>query len=167
MILVLQKRNIADGGIFLNLIDMKRRITVEVIAGLLIFLFLYASVSKLIDYQKFRVQIGQSPLLTAYARWFAVIVPVLEIIISLMLAIPRLQLIGFYASFNLMVMFTSYIIAITNFSEYIPCSCGGILQNMTWNQHLLFNIFFVLISLSGILLHSKSDFKTYNVLEYQ
>ena len=146
---------------------MKRRITVEVIAGLLIFLFLYASVSKLIDYQKFRVQIGQSPLLTAYARWFAVIVPVLEIIISLMLAIPRLQLIGFYASFNLMVMFTSYIIAITNFSEYIPCSCGGILQNMTWNQHLLFNIFFVLISLSGILLHSKSDFKTYNVLEYQ
>ena len=54
-----------------------------------------------------------------------------------------------------MVMFTAYIIAITRFSEYVPCSCGGVLQNMSWNQHLFFNIGFVLIALTGVILHSS------------
>jgi hypothetical protein len=54
-----------------------------------------------------------------------------------------------------MVMFTTYIIAITQFSDYIPCSCGGILQKMNWNQHLVFNIVFTGFSLAGILLEKQ------------
>lgn len=135
---------------------MKKTIIVEIISFLFIFLFVYAAISKLIDYQKFWVQLGQSPLLTAHANWVVWVIPSSEILISLMLAFSRWRLIGIYASFSLMVMFTTYIIAITKFSEYVPCSCGGVLQRLTWNQHLLFNIGFLILGLAGIILQSNS-----------
>jgi uncharacterized membrane protein YphA (DoxX/SURF4 family) len=127
---------------------------VEIISLLLIFLFVYAAASKMLDYEKFRVQLGQSPMLTSFAGWVAWMVPSTEMIIALLLGFPRYRLAGLYCSFSLMVMFTTYIIAITRFSEYVPCSCGGVLQNLNWNQHLVFNIGFAMLALTGILFHS-------------
>jgi hypothetical protein len=54
-------------------------------------------------------------------------------------------------------MFTAYIIAITKFSDYIPCSCGGVLQEMGWGEHLVFNICFVLLALAAILCYRKQE----------
>ncbi len=73
--------------------------------------------------------------------------------------LPRLCLAGLYAAFSLMTMFTAYIVAILRFSDYVPCSCGGVLQNMTWNQHLVFNIAFVLLALTGIILKEPGQYK--------
>ncbi len=136
---------------------MKRNLIVEIICFLFILLFVYAATSKLLDYQKFQVQLGKSPLLTAFAGWVAWAIPAIEIIISVMLAIRGFRLFALYASFSLMVLFTAYIIVITKFSDYIPCSCGGVLQDMSWNQHLAFNILFVLFASTGILLHSEQS----------
>jgi hypothetical protein len=129
---------------------------VDLVSLLLIFLFVYAAASKLLDYQKFQVQLGQSPMLTHFAGWVAWLIPGIEILISILLAFAKYRIAGLYASFSLMVMFSSYIITITRYSEYVPCSCGGILQHMTWNQHLIFNLFFVLLSLSSILIYPSS-----------
>lgn len=136
-----------------------RTILIEIISALLIFLFIYAAISKLLDYQKFQVQLSQSPMLTAFAGWVSWIIPFLEIIISIMLAFRKFRLFGLYASFSLMVMFTAYIIAITKFSGYLPCSCGGVLENMSWDQHLVFNIVFVVLGLTGIIIHYKQPNK--------
>ena len=68
---------------------MKRSLLIEIIAFLFILLFVYAAVSKVLDYQKFQVQLGKSPLLTAFAGWVAWVIPAIEIIISLALAIPK------------------------------------------------------------------------------
>jgi hypothetical protein len=130
-----------------------RTIVVEIISVLFIMLFLYASLSKLLDYGKFRVQLGQSPLLTQFAGWMIWAVPALEIVIVGMLAIHKLRSTGLYGSFALMILFTGYIIAITKFSEFIPCSCGGILQNMSWGQHLHFNLGFVILGVVGVLIN--------------
>ena len=130
----------------------KKTITLEVIVCLLMLLFIYAGLSKLLDYQAFKVELAKSPLLTAFADWVALIVPALEIIIAIVLAIPRWRWIGLYAAYSLMLMFTSYIVAILKFSDYIPCSCGGVLQNMSWDTHLVFNTAFVLLALVGIML---------------
>ena len=136
---------------------MKKKIALEIICFLIILLFTYAAITKLMDYQKFTVQIGQSPLLTNFAGVLAWAVPGVELLIAGMLAITRLRLVGLYAAFSLMVMFTAYIIAILQFSENIPCSCGGVLESMGWTEHLIFNIGFVLLALSGIVLHSRFD----------
>lgn len=131
---------------------MTRKIAVDIVVFSYILLFVYAALTKLLDYQKFVVQLGQSPILTDYAQVLAVVVPFIELGISLMLIFPKTRLKGLYAAFALMVMFTTYIVFASRFSDYVPCSCGGVLEGMTWTQHLIFNTVFVLLALIGILL---------------
>ena len=124
---------------------MKRKLAIEVISFLFILLFMYAASSKLLDYQKFTVQIGQSPLLTGFGGSIPWLVITAEIAVSLMLLVPRLRLLAFFGAFGLMSMFTAYIIAILNFSSYVPCSCGGVLEKLGWTEHLIFNCVFVFV----------------------
>ena len=136
---------------------MKKQIVVEIICFLFILLFVYAAGTKLTDYNKFIGQIGKSPLLTDYAEWIAWIVPSIELVIAVMLIIPKIRIVGLYAAFGLMVMFTFYIIAILSFSKELPCSCGGVLSLLGWKEHLIFNIGFVLLGLTGIILMNKKE----------
>lgn len=138
---------------------MKKQFVADFIASLFILLFVYAALSKLLDYDEFRVQVSKSPLLTAFTGWVIWLVPALEMVVALLLAIPRWRLPALYASFTLMVTFTAYIVAILRFSDFIPCSCGGILQNMSWNQHLVFNVVFIVLALTGVLLYSRNTGK--------
>ncbi|HSZ87164.1 MAG TPA: MauE/DoxX family redox-associated membrane protein [Puia sp.] len=129
-----------------------------IVSTLFIVLFVYAASSKLLDYQKFRIQLGQSPILTAYAGWVAWFIPVIEIAIAVLLASQRFRLFSFYASFTLMILFTAYLIAIIHFSFYVPCTCGGILQKMDWNTHIIFNSIFVALAFGGIITHPDKSF---------
>jgi len=129
---------------------MKRNIILEIINILFIILFIYAATSKLLDFQKFRVQLGQSPFLTAHAGLIAWAIPLLEILIAVVFFIPKLRLYALYISLGLMVAFTTYIVMITRFSDYTPCSCGGVLEKLTWNEHLLFNTFFIVAAVWAI-----------------
>lgn len=132
-----------------------KAIIVRVISYLLIFLFLYAAANKLLDYQKFTVQIGQSPILIGYAGFLAWFIPAIEIAIAALLFHNRTLLIGLYASYGLMAMFTGYILVILNFAERVPCSCGGILNKMGWQEHLAFNVVFTILPLIGVLLYKR------------
>jgi hypothetical protein len=142
----------------------KREILVQSISCLLILLFVYAAGSKLMDHTKFRVEIGKSPLLTAFAGLVAWAIPIIEISIALLLSFTRTRLLGLYASFTLMVLFTAYIGWILRFSPYVPCSCGGVLQKLNWTTHLWFNIFFVGISALGVLIFPYLDPNKVNLI---
>src|SRR5690606_38132713 len=91
----------------------------------------------------------------AYAESVSVLVPGVEILLAGLLIIPRYRLFALMGCFGLMVMFTAYIIIILNFSDYIPCSCGGVLENLSWTQHLIFNIVFIGLAAVAILLASR------------
>lgn len=136
---------------------MKRKIILEVICFLFVLLFLYAALTKLLDYQKFTVQVGQSPLLTGFGDTIPWLVISLEILVAGMLMIPRTRLVALFASFSLMTMFTAYIVAILNFSPYVPCSCGGVLEKLGWTEHLIFNGAFVILAVIGILLQANTQ----------
>jgi uncharacterized membrane protein YphA (DoxX/SURF4 family) len=129
-------------------------IFVEVVCLLYILLFVYAAISKLLDFENFRVQLGQSPLLSAFAGSIAWLVPVLELLIALLLVLKRWRLIGLFAAFTLMTMFTAYIYIILNYSSFVPCSCGGILEKLGWTEHLFFNLVFIMLAAAGILIHA-------------
>lgn len=133
--------------------EKRRIIVIEIISALFIILFVYAASSKILDFQKFRIELGKSPILNAFARYIAITIPLSEIFIALLLVVKRFQYLALYASFSLMVMFSFYIVMILNFSSYIPCSCGGILENMSWKQHLIFNIAFLGLSVISILIY--------------
>jgi uncharacterized membrane protein YphA (DoxX/SURF4 family) len=134
---------------------MSRNTIIEIIASLLVLLFIYAALSKFFDFDEFRLQLGKSPFITNYAGAIAWILPIFEIILGLALIYKRTRLIGFYASLFLMTSFTAYIFCMLHYSYYIPCSCGGILSKMGWNAHFWFNLGFVAISITGIYLETN------------
>ncbi len=127
-----------------------RKLTINSISFLFIVLFVYAAISKLIDFETFTLQLAQSPLLSAYAGIIAWLVPGLEIALAALLVFEKFRMPALYASFTLMVMFVTYIFIILNFSDFVPCSCGGVLENMSWTQHLIFNAVFILLAATAI-----------------
>src|ERR1700712_4227739 len=127
-----------------------RKIIVEIVAFLLIVLFTYTATSKLFGYSNFKFQLTRSPFITGIAGTIAWLLPMSEIIIACMLCINRLRQTGLYASFFMMLVFTGYIYAMLHFSPFLPCSCGGVLAAMSWQQHFYFNIFFIILALTGI-----------------
>lgn len=130
------------------------KITLDVIIGLFVLLLLYTAASKLMDYDKFQLQMSKSPITTDYAHILVWVVPSLEIIISILLLISRTVALGLYSALALMLLFTVYIYAILNFSDSIPCSCGGVIEKMSWKQHLIFNLVFIGLALLGIMTQS-------------
>ncbi|MBP4137251.1 MauE/DoxX family redox-associated membrane protein [Flavobacterium geliluteum] len=140
-------------------ITVKKRI-LYAISLLYILLFVYAAVSKLLDYDNFRIQLGQSPLLSAFASWIFWIVPLAELFIVVLLATPRFRNWGLFASVCMMTMFTAYIFIVLHYSSFVPCSCGGLLEKMSWDIHFIFNIVFVLLGLLGLILEHNISRKS-------
>lgn len=134
-----------------------KSITIELICLLYVLLFVYAAVSKLLDFENFQVQLGQSPLLSAFAWWVARLVPTMELGIVVLLAFPKWRKLGIFASLMLMTMFTSYIFIVLHFSSFVPCSCGGILEKMSWNTHLVFNAVFVVLAVLALVWQAQVD----------
>ncbi|MGA9212295.1 DoxX family protein [Kaistella sp.] len=129
--------------------------SVAVVAYFFMLLFVYAAGSKMFDFENFQVQLAQSPLLSAYAGFISYGVIILELVIAGLLCFNLTRLIGLYASFGLMVAFTVYIYLILNYSDFVPCSCGGILEKMGWREHLIFNIGCIVLALLSIIFIEK------------
>src|SRR5690554_5689887 len=139
-----------------SILTYSKKHFVLVVAYLYVLLFVYAAVSKVLDFETFTLQLAQSPLLSSYTVTIARLVPGVEILISIFLMIPRFRHFALYASYLLMVMFTTYIIIILNFSDFILCSCGGVLEKLGWGEHLIFNIVFVVLASLAILFTKPS-----------
>ncbi|ETN95779.1 Methylamine utilisation protein MauE [Zhouia amylolytica] len=136
---------------------MKLKATIiDIICLFYILLFVYAAVSKLLDFETFRVQLGQSPMLTNFKGLVAYGVPSIELALALLLIVKKFRIPALYASLGLMMAFSMYIIAILNFSDHIPCSCGGVLEQLGWTEHLVFNIVFMFLAVIAIILESNN-----------
>jgi putative oxidoreductase len=135
---------------------VRRQLFIELIASLLILLFLYASVSKFLAFDRHIHDMYNQPL-PRFMRPFLVWgVPFLEVAISIALIFETSRTIGLYASLILMVLFTVYTgFVLFHFFRYVPCSCGGVIRKLTWGQHMMLNLFFVGLALTGIILQRK------------
>ena len=139
---------------------MRRKIIIEIISSLLILLFLYASVSKWLAFKSFVGDMNNQPFSNWMTPWLVWGIPSIEVLIVLLLIFDRTRLSGLYASLALMLAFTIYTAAVLLHSfKYVPCSCGGVIRKLTWPQHLVFNLFFVGISVVGIILIKRIQSK--------
>jgi uncharacterized membrane protein YphA (DoxX/SURF4 family) len=134
---------------------MKRTTILEVIIFLYAILFFYTGISKLMDYSVFKEQLAESPILTPVAPLIAGILPWIEFFIVVMLIIPRWRLKGLYAALSMMTAFTIYIIILVSFSDKLPCSCGGIISELSWPQHIILNGAFILLAVWSLALQKK------------
>jgi putative oxidoreductase len=139
----------------------KKQVTLECICALLILLFLYASISKFLDWKTFIGQMNNQPLPNSWTPFLVWAIPLLEIAISISLLFEYTRLLAFYASLILMIIFTVYTgIVLLHFFPYIPCSCGGVIRNLSWSQHLALNLFYVLVAALGVILQHRKSFKS-------
>ncbi len=134
---------------------VKKETMVEVICALLIVLFLYTGVSKIWDFNIFKTQMGQSPFIQNMNGFIAATLPAGEILLSFLLVLKRTRYWGLYLSFLLMGMFTGYIWLMLNYAPDLPCSCGGILAQMDWKDHLYFNVGFTVLASIGMFMQGK------------
>ena len=134
---------------------MKKAVIAEIISFLFIILFLYTGISKLMEFSLFKQQIAESPILKPVAWWIAWVIPLAEFVVSGLLLVPLWRFKGLIGSLILMVLFTGYIIAIFTFNKELPCSCGGIIAELSWKQHLVFNSIFIVLAVIGVTLQRR------------
>lgn len=127
----------------------------ELSAALLIVLFLYTAITKALDFTNFSHVIDQSYILKGYGKFIAVFIPLFEIIIAICLFLPFKRRLGFFLSIFILTVFTGYIIYMLLTASKLPCHCGGVIDRMTWKQHIFFNLFFLLISFYGFFRTTK------------
>ncbi len=133
-----------------------KKIVIEIIAALLVLLFLYASFSKLLGFTAFVDEINNQPFPNWMTPYLAVIIPASEILISLMLLFDRTRTIGFIAAAVVLFLFTLYAaLVLFHVFDYIPCTCGGMLKKLNWWQNMLFTLTFLILSIAGISLNTK------------
>jgi putative oxidoreductase len=153
----------ADRALCCNPDNMKKiALLEEILNALLIILFLYTAVSKLTGHRVFRAMLLKSPLLGKYAGtlWWAI--PTVELILVLLLLFPATRMKGLIGSIFLLAVFTTYIIYMVLYVPNLPCGCGGVLKELSWKQHIYFNLFFtgIALALAGLKIFIKGRRET-------
>ncbi|MDE5469920.1 hypothetical protein KRE31_00405 [Elizabethkingia meningoseptica] len=120
-----------------------------------VILFCYAAISKVLDFDNFQDQISALPLLNGSSQFLPHTIINVEFLIAGLLCYRRTRTTGLIGSFVLMLIFTGYVALLLSTSKNLPCSCGGILEKMSWSQHLYFNTGCVILSVIALGLNLK------------
>ena len=136
---------------------MKSNTIYTIIAHFFMVLFIYTGLSKIMDINSFKLEMAASPILGQMAGIAAWVLPALELLLVAILFIPKTRLIGLYASLALMSLFTIYMTVLLFVDNNLSCSCGGIIENLSPVQHLVFNIACIFLAVIGITSAKKQE----------
>ncbi|MFN0293482.1 MauE/DoxX family redox-associated membrane protein [Pedobacter helvus] len=137
--------------------DLTKQLLIWGIKSLCIFLLLYTANEKIADHKRFYKGLTKIQFLTDYALTISWLVPITEIAVALAIILPWTQKLGLYLFTIMMGIFTFYIASMLLWAEKKPCHCGGAIEMLTWEQHLVFNISFILMAIFGIYLHKNEN----------
>lgn len=141
--------------------EIALRKTIEIIVVIIATLWLYAAVSKLINFSQFQDAMKKQPFPQALQAILIYGLPPVEILTGMLLLIEKRKLTGLYLSAILFIAFTAYILLIIfKFFGHIPCSCGGLIEKMGWVFHFWFNLFF--LTLTGVSIITTIKRKEYS-----
>jgi len=121
---------------------------VDIALGLLMLLFSYTAMSKLLEQEMFIFQMKLSPFpmmdkLAPLLAWF---LPISELLIVCFLFFKKSRKLGLILSIALLSLFELYILWMLFSGLHLPCTCGGLMAKLSWKGHLAFNAMFILLS---------------------
>jgi len=129
-----------------------RELIIMLINIILASLFAYTAYEKIMDHERFRDGISRVQIIGSYSLFISWAVPIVEVLIALLITIPAMSRIGLWSFFGLMIIFSVYILIALIWASKLPCHCGGVIETLTWTEHLWFNTGFILLSLIAICL---------------
>ncbi|GAA0886530.1 hypothetical protein GCM10009120_51290 [Sphingobacterium siyangense subsp. cladoniae] len=128
----------------------KKGIALLLIILSLLALWIPVTIDKLTDFTVFKKGILNQPFSDGLGYVLIYALPVLECGAVICLISEKLRGTGLVLSTLLMVAFTGYVgMALLGAWEKLPCGCGSVISGMTWLQHFFFNVFFLLLSITG------------------
>lgn len=111
----------------------------KIVSTFFIFLFVYTAIAKLQQPEAFLTTLSQMLGLTFFANVLTYVIPITELMIAALLLFPSRQSDGLLLTSILMLLFFAFIGLLLLNQSKLPCSCGGILEAISWKGHLLFN----------------------------
>jgi thiol-disulfide isomerase/thioredoxin len=136
---------------------MKKAVLVDIISYFFILLFLYTGVAKLVEVHLFKEQLVSSPFLGSVAGLITWALPIGELLLAIGLFITPFRLKALYATLALMSLFTVYVIVIFFMDNHLSCSCGGIIEELSPKEHMLFNSACVILAMIAIAMEKRRE----------
>jgi uncharacterized membrane protein YphA (DoxX/SURF4 family) len=132
---------------------------VDVSQILLVGVFLYSAISKVLDYSDYYRNLMRSPLFhTGEVLIISHVVIIIEFATAVMLLIPKTRRTAFGLAFFLLISFSFYLTAIAFFFSSLPCGCGGILSKLGFGPHIVINLLSALFATVGFFKSESSTF---------
>jgi len=124
-----------------------KEIAVTFYGSLMMGLWLFVAYNKITGFDQNMEGMLRQPFPRPFGVFLAYAVPASELIAALLIGYHRPRLFGLGLSALLMTAFTAYVgLAILHvWSDKLPCNCGLIIQ-IGWIKHFVFNVFLLLIS---------------------
>lgn len=130
---------------------MKKENIIKIVAIIIACLFAYAAITKLADYDKSSWEMRNQIFPAWMASILTWLVPTTELVLALLVVIPVARKKALFASSILLILFTIYIaVVMTGVFGRVPCSCGGILKNMGYGTHIIFNLLFISLAIIAL-----------------
>lgn len=134
---------------------MKRSLLLDTLSLLFSVLFLYTAISKVLEHDSFVFDLSRDPMIgKTTAVILSVALPLVELAVATLLFIPKTQKYALWMTVALMSAFTIYVRWMLH-NPTRHCTCGGVLRQMSWRQHLCFNIVFTILSMTALLIHAS------------
>jgi len=131
--------------------DNKVRMALQEMGCLFLSLvFLYTGIAKIYDWQGTKMAFHNQVFPVWMAEALVISLPPVEILAGLMLLVPKTRKMGLAASVVMMAVFTGYVgLVLTGIFGRIPCSCGGMISTLGWEEHLILNLVLLGIGVWG------------------
>ncbi|SEA52511.1 MauE/DoxX family redox-associated membrane protein [Pedobacter hartonius] len=134
----------------------------DIACYLFVLLFLYTAANKIWKFHNFEWVLGTLPVIGKYHLLLAYAIPSAEIISSVLLLTNSTRKYGLISSFLLMLTFSTYLLFMVFYAKDLPCNCGGVISHLSWGQHIIFNLFFLMLSV--IALKFDNDIKGFTLI---
>jgi hypothetical protein len=134
---------------------MKGRTIIELVASVLIILFLYAAVSQLLFHNTYYTQINRAPFNSIFARIIAWALPACQLILAWLLWRPALRLAGLICSLVVVSIYTVYLFTMLPAGSHLACRCGELWQQASLEMNILFNLAVILLAALAIILTGR------------
>jgi hypothetical protein len=122
-----------------------------------VLLFTYSGFTKLLDSSLVPIFINEPFFFNnALAGVLAKIIPGIELLIAVLLSLPKTRILGFIGVIILLISFSLYVLWSLISGYEMPCSCTGPIAYLSWNQYLYFNVINLSLALSGLYLLKKN-----------
>jgi len=113
-------------------------------------LFVFSGFEKIITHSQFERGLEKVSMIGNYANIMSWSVPILELLIALLIVVNKTSRLGLKLFVLLMFIFTVYIGIMLVWADRLPCHCNILIQQLSWSQHILFNVAFIAIAFFAI-----------------